>query len=308
MMPMRLIIFLVSLLFLHVSQAATPIIDRGIVGLSSGDSIQSSVEKLESLCEKVYEVSVEPPSFPLAETSEIHLICRNLSMDAKTVGAIALTFADDKLVMIYAQDNAADLFLGYASEPVREYLQFSASFTELLVADRTKDQAWVLTSEAAHPNLFMWTNPYVAGSNRVEYEPSAKVPEILGFGRTLDELLPLYETQCDFSHLGTYRVWLLNRPEVQQQVDCFGFEFAGFPRKIEAVFGDGILEQVWILTGKGEEGRVRQALIAEYGEPIFVNEQWEVFHGKQVMLRKDKPEVLMLSEKLADLFYDDEID
>jgi hypothetical protein len=33
-----------------------------------------------------------------------------------------------------------------------------------------------------------------------------------------------------------------------------------------------------------------------------------VFHGKQVMLRKDKPEVLMLSEKLADLFYDDEID
>ena len=98
--------------------------------------------------------------------------------------------------------------------------------------------------------------------------------------------------------LSSYDVWLLSQPELQQQLDCFGLEFAGFPRKVEAVFGDGILEQAWILTGKGEENRVRKALVAEYGNPIFVNDKWEVLHENQVMLRKDKPEVLMLSTKL----------
>lgn len=305
---MRITIFLMSLLWLQAALATTPILERGVAGLSSDDSIQSSQAKLESSCEEVLEVTIQPPSFPLARDREVHLICRNFNLDMETVGAIALTFADEKLVMIYAQGNAADLFLGFATGPVQDYLQFSASFEDLLVTDREADKAWVLSAEAAHPNLFMWTNPYVSNSDRVEYDPSVKVPEILGFGSSLEKLQPLYEAQCDFNHLGTYRVWLLNQPEVQQQIDCFGFEFAGFPRKIEAVFGDGILEQAWILTGKGEEDRVRQALIAEYGEPTFVNEQWEVFHNKQVMLRKDKPEVLMLSEKLAELFYDEEID
>lgn len=240
---MRTTIFLMSLLWLQAALATTPILESGVAGLSSDDSIQSSRAKLESRCEEFHEVTIEPPSFPLAKDSEVHLICRNFSVDTETVGAIALTFADEKLVMIYARGNAAGMFLGFSSEPVQDYLQFSAAFKELLVVDRASDQ-----------------------------------------------------------------VWLLNQPEVQQQVDCFGFEFAGFPRKIEAVFGDGILEQAWILTGQGEEGRVRDALIAEYGEPTFVNEQWEVFHNKRVMLRKDKPEVLMLSEKLADLFYDEEID
>ena len=73
------------------------------------------------------------------------------------------------------------------------------------------------------------------------------------------------------------------------------------------MFGDGILEQAWILTGKGEEDRVRKALVAEYGPPTFVNDTWEVFHDKRVMLRKDKPEVLMLSVKLAPLFFDAEV-
>lgn len=305
---MRTTIFLMSLLWLQAALATTPILERGVAGLSSDDSIQSSQAKLESRCEEVLEVTIQPPSFPLAKDREVHLICRNFNLDMETVGAIALTFADEKLVMIYARGNAVDPFLGLASGPWQDYLQFSASFKELLVVDRASDQAWIMSAESAHPNLFMWANPYIDDSKRVEYVASAKTPKILGFGKSLDDLQPLYEAQCDFSHLGTYKVWLLNQPEVQQQIDCFGFEFAGFPRKIEAVFGDGILEQSWILTGKGEEDRVRQALIAEYGEPTFVNEQWEVFHNKQVMLRKDKPEVLMLSEKLADLFYDEEID
>ena len=95
---------------------------------------------------------------------------------------------------------------------------------------------------------------------------------------------------------------------MQQQLDCFGFEYAGFPRKIEAVFGDGILEQVWILTGKPEEDRIRQALTEAYGAPSFVDENWEVFDDGRVMLRKDKPEVLMVSDRLAPLYRAEYID
>ncbi|MDJ0911485.1 MAG: hypothetical protein QNI99_20035, partial [Woeseiaceae bacterium] len=128
------------------------------------------------------------------------------------------------------------------------------------------------------------------------------------FGEHLDSLQPEFEAQCDFTRVDEYRVWLLTEPDVQQQLDCFGFEYAGYPRKIEAVFGDGILEQVWILTGKAEEDRVRQALIEAYGEPSFVDEMWEIFDDGLVMLRKDKPEVLMVSERLAPLYRAEYID
>lgn len=44
------------------------------------------------------------------------------------------------------------------------------------------------------------------------------------------------------------RVWLPHAPTTQDQVNCFGYYYAGFPRTIEAVFGDGTLELAWILT------------------------------------------------------------
>ncbi|MDH3245129.1 MAG: hypothetical protein OEM26_10980 [Saprospiraceae bacterium] len=83
------------------------------------------------------------------------------------------------------------------------------------------------------------------------------------------------------------------------QVNCFGVEYAGFPRKIEAQFKDNELALLWILTGKQEEDRVRQALIAAFGDPIYVSENWEAFRNWQVVLRKDKPEVLVSSPKKA---------
>ena len=264
--------------------------------------------KLDSRCESITEVVVDPPSFPLAASREIHLICSDFVVGTVTVRSLALTFADQRLVMLYAEGNAAEVFLGFASEPLRQYLDFTASFGDLLVVDRSSDQVWVMSAEAAHPNMFQWRNPYIDSPKSASYEQSAQVPEILEFSKTLEQLLPAFEEQCAFTHMGTYDVWLLNQPELQQQIDCFGFEYAGFPRKIEAVFGDGILEQAWILTGKGEESRVREALIAEFGDPTFVSDKWEVFHNKQVMLRKDKPEVLMLSVKLAELFFDKEVD
>ncbi len=261
---MRIIILLVSVLCFQSGIAATPILEAGVAGLSSADTLQESLEKLESRCEEIRNVAVVPPSFPLAKNQENHLICHGFSIGSERVESLALTFADDKLVMIFAEGHAAQVFLDFASTPLKQYLQFTVSFNDLLIADRDKDHAWLLTTPAAHPNLCLWANPYIHGSEAAKYENSAKIPDILGFSKSLEELRPLLEAQCAFTHLGTYKVWLLNQPELQQQVDCFGYEFAGFPRKIEAVFGDGTLEQAWILTGKGEEDRVREALIAAF--------------------------------------------
>ena len=91
-------------------------------------------------------------------------------------------------------------------------------------------------------------------------------------------------------------------PHAQIQIDCFGIDYAGFPRKIEARFGDGRLNVVWILTGEGEEDRIRQKLKREYGNIIYKNDAWEVFHNWQVLLRKDKPEVLLVTPELGQLY------
>jgi hypothetical protein len=36
-------------------------------------------------------------------------------------------------------------------------------------------------------------------------------------------------------------VWLATKPVAQFQIDCFGYEIAGYPRKLEFVFGDASL-------------------------------------------------------------------
>lgn len=276
-------------------------------GLEFGMSQAQAEERLAGNCATSGKVAVSPPSFPLARDREVHLICQSFSLGGLKFGVLALTFADDRLELLYAEGNVASLAEA-ASASLQPYLQYQASFEDLLVIEPGAERAWIMSEKAAHPNLFAWPNPYVESGFSAQYLSSADQPEILAFGKTLDELKPLYESQCNFMHLDQYRVWLLNKPEEQHQIDCFGFEFAGFPRKIEAVFGDGILEQAWILTGQGEEDRVRQALVRSYGEPVYVDADWEIFGDGAVVLRKDKPEVLMLSEKLAPLFRAEYID
>ena len=300
----------IGLVSLALSAAANaqPVLDGRLADLTFGASLETSRASLATRCGSLRSVAVEPASFPLAREREVHLACDRFADGETTIRQLALTFADDQLVMLYASGNAAASLQALAKRPLQSYLHFTVSFEERLVIDAAIDRAWLLAQEALHPNLFLWPNPYLATAAVANYEASAAVPEILRFGGQLDELEPLFEARCDFMHLDTYRVWLLTQPDLQQQIDCFGYEFAGFPRKIEAVFGDGVLEQAWILTAESEEARVRGALIVEFGEPIYVDSTWEIFDDNRVMLRKDKPEVLMLSDRLAPLFRRREID
>ncbi|MEQ5790667.1 hypothetical protein J4E06_06370 [Muricauda sp. NFXS6] len=76
----------------------------------------------------------------------------------------------------------------------------------------------------------------------------------------------------------------------------------GFPRKVEARFGNGKLNSVWIPTAKAEEDRIRQKLKEAYGQHIVITDEFEVFNDWKVLLRKDKPEVLLLNETLIPVY------
>lgn len=290
-----------SILLFAGPVVADPLLGGRLAGLQFDQDMESARAALEDHCTDIRIVSIDPPNFPLARDSETHLICENFTDRAVGLDALALTFADDRLALVYARGDASMLET-LSGRELEDWMQFAVSWHERLVIDRQAGQAWIMSDESAHPNLFQWPNPYLSRDEGVEYAASAARPAPLQFGGRLEDLRPRFEADCRYTHLAQYQVWLLNKPEVQQQLDCFGLEFAGFPRKIEAVFGDGILQQAWILTGRAEEDRVRQALIRAYGQASLVNEEWEIFDNGRVMLRKDKPEVLMLSDELAPLF------
>jgi hypothetical protein len=94
-------------------------------------------------------------------------------------------------------------------------------------------------------------------------------------------------------------VWLATAPAAQFQIDCYGYEIAGYPRKIEFVFGDETLQQIWVMFDSGDIPRLREFLIANYGDAISVDDQYEIFDEGRLALRKDIPEIRMVSDEIA---------
>jgi hypothetical protein len=292
--------------FAIVLSAGTQAQVKGVFyGADFGDSLADVKSKLSKPCRSSRVFQVDPPSFPLAGKSEVHFICEGIRLGEDEIGEVAFVFADDKLSLIEAHGGAAEALAKRASAEAKPYLHFKAYFEDLMLADAEKDTVWLLSPESIHPNLFAWSDPYLPSNKgkRTKYRESAEIPAVLKFGAKLAELLPEFEKQCAFLNVEEIaEPWLETKPKTQTQINCFGFEYGGFPRKIEAVFGDGVLELAWILTGKGEEARLRKALTSAYGKPDFADERWEAFGGWRIALRKDKPEVLVLSEKLAPVY------
>lgn len=272
--------------------------------ISLGESLQSVGKKLKPLAGALYEKKVNRPSFPLAEKTEVHLICLDCKSSNGNIEEVAFTFADDKLCLIQAKGNAVKAITEQRKDTAQVFMNYAAYWEDLIVTDQSKDKVWIMNPEAAHPNLFAWDNPYLPSNGGVEtlYQSSAAIPDFIEMGATLEKIQPLLKEASSFTfsrELGP------DDPNAQLQIDCFGIEYAGFPRKFEARFGDGKLNMVWILTGKGEEDRVRQKLIKAYGSPVYQNEAWEVFKEWEVFLRKDKPEVLLLTPELGEFYRKD---
>jgi hypothetical protein len=167
---------------------------------------------------------------------------------------------------------------------------------QMLLIDSKKDIAWVLTDEAMFSHLFTWKNPYLDIKRSEALPNTGLVPAFLKMGANFKELEAPFEANSSF----TFRQELDGSdPNAQYQINCFGVNYLGFPRKAEARFGDDKLNVVWILLGKAEEDRVRQALIKQYGPPIFTDDIWEVYNNWQVAQRKDKPEILLMTQEIG---------
>ncbi len=273
-------------------------------GIALGQSLESVHAKLKGQADTLYRIKVAKAVFPLSEHSEDHLICLDYQSTSGSIEEVAFTFADDKLSLIQAKGRAVEAITASRIDTAEVFMDYIVYWDDLIVADRSRDKVWILSPEAAHPNLFTWDNPYLPshGGAEVHYKSSAKIPSFIEMGGDLETLRPLLEKASRFTYtrdLGT------EDPNAQLQIDCFGIEYAGFPRKFEARFGDDKLNMVWILTGKGEEDRIRQKLMQVYGDAIYKNDAWEVFKEWQVFLRKDKPEVLLLTRELGAFYKKD---
>ena len=264
--------------------------------IKMNESFEKVTEKLSEISKTTDIVSVKKPSFPLAKTIEDHLICSQVKTDNGIISKVVFTFTDDKLKYIQARGNVQEVFTSKLVDTARVYMDYDVYFKQRLFLKKKKNVAWILTKEAMHTNLFAWENPYLNSSSKDEIKHSNQIPAFLKMGASIDEMKPLLEANSDFTNTekldGT-------DPNAQIQINGFGVNYLGFPRKVEARFGDNKLNVVWILTGKGEEDRIRQALIEQYGNPIFTNDSWEIFNNWQVGLRKDKPEVLLMEQKIG---------
>lgn len=284
-----------------IAQATFSQNETSIRGVQFYESLEVVKQKIGNQVLSHSVLSLEEPNFPLAENSETHLLCTNLETDKGTLAQVVFTFADDKLHYVEARGNAINTLIESRKDTAQTYMEYKVLFKERIFGNTEKDIVWLLTKEAVHPNLFTWENPYLTAGGPVEmdHEASAKIPEFIEMGASIDTLQPLFEAN---STMVQEQKLDGSDPNAQLQLNCFGVYYAGFPRKIEARFGDGKLNVVWILTGKGEEERLRKKLVTVYGKPVFVNEAWEIFEGWTIGLRKDKPEILLLTPELGQLY------
>ena len=289
---------LLTLLFLIIPLLVPAQIESVFNDIRLNQSFQIVSAKLADIAESSNIISIDQPSFPLASDKEEHLVCSQVNTNHGTINRVVFTFADDKLKYIEARGNAIEVLNYMLRDTARTYLNYDVYVEEKLFLQKEEDAAWIMTEEAMHVNLFAWENPYLSSeiSDETNLEFSNEIPKFIKMGASLDELKPVLESHSDFTSTeeldGT-------DPNAQLQINCFGVDYLGFPRKIEARFGNGVLNVVWILTGKGEEDRIREALISEFGNPIFVTDEWEIFNDWQVGLRKDKPEVLLMEKSIG---------
>lgn len=302
-MPDRSIL-LVAFLHFAAAPAAGQTAAGPFPGLVLGAEIEAARSALADACEELELVELDAPRSPLAEVREAHLVCRGYRESGLELAALGLGFADGGLAWVEAQGPGAVAALGgrAAGEPVA-YAGYLVHPDQGLVLDEEADTAWLAPPDAMHhvvlaPGVL---DPEPGGDG---LEPSSVArPAAFAFGAPIDEVRPTLAARCrraierpiDPPDLPT-------GPERQVQIDCLGFSYAGLPRKVEAVFADGELALVWVLTGGPEEDRIRRALVAAYGEPVHASDAFEVFGDGSVALRKDVPEVLFLSAELAALF------
>lgn len=286
--------FLIMLLF--VSSLAQSQVSKFFYDIEFGDSFIKVQKKVREISKSVKVIKIDNPNFPLSKNKEQHLVASMVKLKNGTVKKIVFTFSDDKLSFIQAKGNVNKSIVTAVKEKSQTHLNYQVYPSELLYINLKSDIASFLTPKSLHLNLFTWNSPYLNSNIEVKYNPSAKIPSFIKMGENLENVLPILKKNSHFVNvesLGT------TNSIVKTQANCFGIEYAGFPRKFEIRFENNRLSKVWILTGKEEENRIRKKLSTEFGKPIFENDNWIVFNNWTFLLRKDKPEVLLITKELG---------
>jgi len=289
----------VLILFLSVCFIARAQTSTFFNNIKFQESITSVQKKVNVISNDISLININAPSFPLSNKKETHLVATMVKLENGMLDKVVFTFSDDKLCYIQARGNVMQVLTPNIKSEVSTYLKYIVYQSDFLFINESKDVAWQLTPESLHPNLFTWDNPYLNKANHhneIKYNVSVKVPSFIKMGENIDDLLPLLKKHSDFIEVKKLE---RSTSTTKTQINCFGIEYAGFPRKFEARFENNKLNMVWILTGKGEENRLRKKLIEEYGKALFINNNWEVFNDWTVLLRKDKPEILLLTKEIG---------
>ena len=262
-----------------------------------GDTINTVYQSLIGISDSLKVIKNDNPIFPLSRNKEAHLLTYKIRLKNGTLDKAVFTFTDSGLSYVECQGNVLNVFTTNRVGKSQKFLDFDVYINDLLFVNPTKDAAWILTKESVHPNLFTWNNPLLGDpESKIAYNSSAKLPDFIATGHSFQDLLPGFKRESQIIKVDTLDG---SDPNAQIQINCYGIEYAGFPRKFEARFGNNKLNMIWILTGKEEEARIRKKLIEAYGEAIFINDKWEFYKDWTVALRKDKPEILFVSKQLG---------
>jgi len=294
---MRAVFFAAALAISGGASAQTLLPD----GVAFGQPEAQVASVLAEQCQDVVRKAPADTTFPVAEASEVHLLCKGLTLAGSEIRPDTIyTFADDALVMIEAR-GAADV-LAPAPEPAMQMEVFDVFADQGVVINRERDQTWYFGDINLANQFIFWDNPVWVGGDGVADSTWFLPPEAV-WGESAESVMAALEEKCGLmSHRPIDQVWLRTAPAAQQQVDCYGYEIAGYPRKLEFVFGDDRLEQIWLMFGPADIARTRDHFSGEFGAPIHVGDILEAFEGWHVAIRKDTPEILMLSPQEAELW------
>ncbi|GAB5510058.1 MAG: hypothetical protein Rhims3KO_14590 [Hyphomicrobiales bacterium] len=268
------------------------------VALTPGSALQSSIDDLEGICARLDRLDGAQPRLPTTRAEETFLRCE------MSEGEIGLSYSDGFLALAQLQGpglvEAMTGDLQDADDLVR-YAGLDIYPGTALAVDRINGRAWLLSPAHLHTHLFLFEHPMLmqTAPSSTEGRSDQLLPRGLDIGADLITAGTILSAHCPhYEERHIEPVTLPGGLSEQMQIDCFGLDVAGFPRKAEFVFGDGRLDLIWILTGNEEHARMRGHLTHLYGAPLEESDTYIIWPDGWA-LRIDVPEIMIASPDVA---------
>lgn len=128
-------------------------------------------------------------------------------------------------------------------------------------------------------------------------------PQEIVYGASVEETKSRLEKRCDRMNVRTFDPPKVPLAKISHsQIDCFGFDFMGEPRKAEFVFVDGKLQFTWVMVDADDQERIIAAMRKHYKADGLSNKAAIAFPEHRTAWRFEPPEVLFYSEEVAPAF------